>query len=434
MINYHGNIFSLFLIIYFKMMINQNDKQLTTKSDSIKISLIIIIVLIGTFVIEILIRSYMLELSNEILSYLQQNKECEHWLFLLSLYIKILGHEYVFFAIIIIIFNRENIYKPFCLLNIIFYNEMLIGILKLIFAQKHPYQQSTDATPLIQTFNSNYRSYAFPSSSLLIAPVFYFSVLKMYVSNKAELIQRKIVGMVVICLIIFSIALAEFLLGYSNLNQIIFSITLSVLMYHFMYSVIRIYYSNASRQFHSLLIIPIKRIIGFNIFIWILILCLYYIGSFKVEEQQERKEAFCLCYLFFGNITLYFSLRAELVYYFNNSYNNWSQYNFDPQGEKQIIGNTLLNKISISRGVQWNKTVISKFIGRLLILLASALVCIAISYIGDIQTDNDWFVIIFKVIIPITLFSFTIGYGFKIVAMKFGLCNNNIFNMIRESI
>lgn len=416
------------------MMINEKDIQKAPISSSIQNAMIIIIIIILTFTLEWLLRSYFSDLSNQLLSYIQYNKEADYWLFSLNFYMKLLGHRIVYYAIIIIIFNRENIYKPFCLLNLMFSSAMLNGFMQLLYAQLHPYTQSTHDIPLIQTFRSNYSSYAFPSDSLLIAPVFYFSVLKMYVSNKGELVKRKIIGTILICLIVSLISLGEYFLGYSSISQIIFSIHLSALMYYTMYYVLKINYTNASREFHSLLKYPIKGIILLNVFLLLLMLLLYYFRPASPQEAQEAKKSFCSFFTFFGNITLYFSLRLELVYYFQNSFNNWSQYNFDPQGEKQITGNTLLNKISISRGVQWNRTVISKFFGRLLLLLVVALVCIGVSYIGDIESHSTWFVIFIKILIPITLFSFSIGYGFKIVAFKCDLCNNNMFNMIRESI
>ena len=137
---------------------------------------------------------------------------------------------------------------------------------------------------------------------------------------------------------------------------------------------------------------------------------------------------------------MFLGLKIEL-YYFNGEFSTWTQYNFEPQEDKlenySIISDdlnlTLTEKISITKGAQWNHTnIVTPFIRLLLLFILVFIIFLPTKY--NFNLGNIYLNIINNNLIPWCLFSFGLSLFFKKIFKFFNLVNNAINVMLRESL
>ena len=137
---------------------------------------------------------------------------------------------------------------------------------------------------------------------------------------------------------------------------------------------------------------------------------------------------------------MFLGLKIEL-YYFNGEFSTWTQYNFEPQEDKlenySIISDdlnlTLTEKISITKGAQWNHTnIVTSFIRLLLLLFLVFIIFLPTEY--NFNLDNVCVNIMIITLLCSFLFFFRLSLVYKKIFIFFNLVNNAINVMLRESL
>ena len=124
--------------------------------------------------------------------------------------------------------------------------------------------------------------------------------------------------------------------------------------------------------------------------------------------------------------------KCEYNYYFEKVFNNWAQYNFEFDYElNDEDDESLTSSISFNKKRQWNHTEIPQSLIRLLFVFGLAFASL---YSTIVYESTSWvYILLFKSIIPLTIFGFGLFFLFKIILKYLKVTNTLIFTIFRDS-
>ena len=423
-------------------------KRITIKSKITFISLIIIL-----FIFFPIISKPFHNLSLNILQLSYFNSNNNKFInFQKFFYNNCYSEKFILF-ILIINFNFVNLYKTFILFTSIILSKYITGLLNLLHLKKPIFYLDNIK------FSVNKLEYSYPSF-IIIEYTIFFCVMYKIICRRIKKKNQKLILKNIIMFYISLIILNNFFLGINSLDEIIFSLYISYILYYLFFNLIEVNFSN-NIQFYKIIQIEMKKIFILTIILIFFLIFIYYI---KYEKEKEEELFNNLIYsnkynnnnnnnkIIFSNkslenglliiceIFMFLGLKIEL-YYFNGEFSTWTQYNFEPQEDKlenySIISNdlnlTLTEKISITKGAQWNHTtIVISFIRLLLLFFLTFIIFLPIKY--NFNFDNVYLNIINNNLIPWCLFSLGLSLFFKKIFKFLNLVNNAINVMLRESL
>ena len=367
---------------------------------------------------------------------------------------KYINKEYISYIMLIIIYNYFNTYKSFMLYIIILISKMFTSFLQLISIIYPLYYDEK-----INYFYLEKYTFSFPSDYLLYSPIYFYIVFKILTRKMPNRkLNIKILIFSIYCLYITLLCINEFILCFISLNEIIFSFYFSFSIYYFLYKILKINFSD-NNQFYMITRIRIEKIIMISIYLFSSEIILYYITYkdeniiFEKLKLQKKitnipkddtlmfsKNSFIKSIPFYSIFFLFLGFNYELEYICCDKYNNWAQFNFENENssnESSFSSNSsntsLIERISITKGAQWNHTDYKISIIRLICLFY--IIC-AIFFPGYLLNwKNPFFcVLLVKEFIPWCIISFGGSYGFKEVFSTLRLINSTLENILRESV
>ena len=369
------------------------------------------------------------------------------------LFYKYFNNEYISYITLIFIYNFFNSYKSFILYSILLFSKLFTGLVQLIIITPPLYYDEK-----ITYFYLEKYTFSFPPDILIFSPVFFYVVLKILTRKMHQKKSNIKIGLFILYSLYISIlSLNEFILGFNSLNELYFSYYYSFSVYYLLFHIIKINFSDYN-QFYIITKIKIEKIIMISIYLFISELILLFITYNdedliyeKLKKQNKIKNiskdsltfstnSFIKSLPFYSIFFLYLGFNYELEYICCDKYNNWTQFNFendDLSSESSFSSNSsdtsLIERISITKGAQWNHTEIKISIIRLICLFY---IIIAIFFPGYLLNWKNPFlcVLLVKVFIPWCIISFGGSYGFKAIFKNFRLINATLENIIRESV
>ncbi len=343
--------------------------------------------------------------------------------------------------IIFISYNFFNIYRTGFLLFNLLLCSCLVGILKMFYANPRPYFESLEILSV-----SEEGGWGNPSGHSLTAVSFILSFWKIsfQMKNLKEKENFKKFCLYASLLLIFSILISRLLIGAHSLNQIIFGGLIGLALFYFYFYIIELDTEN-----HEQLLFLVKleenkffkAIVIFlvNLLLIIISLIFYFINRNTENEikylnilfdrfvdtnviqsykmlQNEGMYSFATS---FGNLSLFFGIFLELNITFKNKVKHWASYNFDFSG-KSFPHQQLNIKM-----FKWNNINPSNRIKKTFIfLILLSLVYFPLMLLGSIS-NNLFFVIIFKLFIPVNLIILGMFFYFKDVFRYFKAINHH---------
>ena len=347
------------------------------------------------------------------------------------------------------LYNFMNIYKIFILYITIFLANFLSSTLSYIYQFPKPYMAFYKIKSVV-FFNE----WGSPNNQLVLLIAFGCSFYKTLAANK--LCEKKIwIRIIIIILeVIYAFFDGFFLFASGNLtyNQIIISTCLAVVIFLFIFYCFPIDL-NKAKQFYDFM--------KFNVIYWIVINLLiltfqillssfitdrrdiqYYENNVKIQANRLPQNEFsrdyckyrtlfslndgnfCNVISFLMNIVAFLSVKADIRFIYNNSYNSWSEGNF----ENPKIGGGLVdgdqsgmveyNNIEQS---QWNHNKGGIVLLRVLVdIIFNAIIFIFFIWVTHFS-DNEILLFIFLIIFPMVLCIFGNIFFFKAVYIKMNL-------------
>ena len=239
---------------------------------------------------------------------------------------------------------------------------------------------------------------------------------------------------------IICICLSRLLLGVHSINQILFGFCLGLSLYYLLFYIIELNSNDSNQLYYS-----ISNLYKFILwgFILIIISCVPYFlihpDSFKINEYDKNlqmkcpgypnikkfeHESFTCIFSFIFVITSFIGCYVEFYYIFHNNISNWKRYNFNYDADNEI--NLLEDNID-NKNKRWNDTELIKSLKRL-VFICLVIGIIMIPYFIIPMNLSYSFVLIFKIIIPVSFVTFLMFSYLKRICGKFDLINENILN------
>ena len=387
-----------------------------------------------------------------LLSYISESSDTENKTvdeIFITEFIHILNCNGFYIFLCSFLYNFMNIYKIFILYMTIFLSTFLSSTLSYIFQFPRPYMAFYKIKS-VAFFNE----WGSPNNQLILLIAFSCSFYKVVVANKVcdKKLWSKIV--IAICLILYSLFDAFLLFASGNLtyNQMIISACLAFVIFVFIFYCFPIEL-NKPKQFYDFMkfksyywIAINLLILAFQILLSIFITdrrdTVYYDNNIKTQAKRlvtnEFTEDYCkyrtlfslnngnLCNVicFLMNIILFISVRLEIRLIYGNTYNSWSEGNFEiPKiGGGLVDGDQggLAEYNSIEKS-QWNHNkcgiVFLRAVIDFIINLAIFVFFIWVTHFSE----DEIILFIFLITLPMIISIFGNVYLFKAVYIKMNL-------------
>ena len=306
-----------------------------------------------------------------------------------------------YLLIILILYNYGNIFQTIILFYVVFIPHFIFFIL----------------TKINIYFNQNvfFQFFLF---------IFFFSVLGHIIFTKDnKIIYFKLSLLYLMLFIIILFLISNYLAIMNNsfilVNKIISGFFLAIPCYYFIFFVVNINHFNGLQLFNIIDYINNNVI---TLLLFVLIILLIYS---KIYNKYLVFLSFCLCLI----IPL-FGIKYELLITFKSNKRNWKDFNFTSDEDNNInnnlIMNTLITKIKITKPIKWNKTSIFYDILRLIFLLFNHILISFFS--GKIEDDNLSTAFLF---LAFSIFLFLLS---KILMIWMELINMTFFYLESDSI
>ena len=406
-----------------------------------------------SFLLFLILHSPIYSISITFLKSLEEKRTRQSFLFsFFSTYYTYISTEYLPYAIVILIYNYGNIYKTFILFSQILLGKYITGFLRLIFIDTPLYYDKSIPFSII-----NEHTFSFPSEKLVIYPTFLLSLWKILTrklqKNQNEL-YLKYFFLGVISLFIGMLFLSELILGVSSIDQSLFSLGISLQIYYLIFYVVKVNY-NDNKQFFRIIKSNFKKILCLIIILLCLPVFVYFLrrNSQTIQKLTEsitsqnkseneicfEKEALSTSFVFSSVLFMFIGFKLEINLLFHEQFSNWSQFNFEPNDEFNhsystgSYSSSLSERISITKGAQWNHTKIFQSFFRLIIICLLVAVCFS-PYFFVKWGDNFFLVIFVKDILCWGIVSFGWTFWFKLIIQFLSLSNTTLWSVLRESI
>ena len=309
-----------------------------------------------------------------------------------------------YLLIILILYNYGNIFQILILFYVLFIPQFIFFILsKINFC-----------------FNQNvfFQFFLF---------IFFFLVLGHIIFTKAnKIIYLKLSLLYLMVFIIILFLVSNYLAILNNsfilANKIISGFFLAIPCYYFIFFVVNI------NHFYGIQLFNIIDYINNNVLTLLLFVLIILLIYSKIYNKYFVFLLFCLCLI----IPL-FGIKYELIITFKSNKRNWKDFNFTSDEDtnninnNNLIMNTLISKIKITKPIKWNKTSIFYDILRLIFLLFNH---ILISFFSEkIEDDNLSTAFLFMAFsIFLFLLSKILMYWMELINMTFFYLESDSIN------
>ena len=364
-------------------------------------------------------------------------------------FIHVINSNAFYILLCAFLYNFMNVYKIFILYITIFLANFLSSTLSYIFQYPKPYMAYYKIKS-VAFFNE----WASPNNQIVLLISFGFSFYKVVVANK--LCQKKLwIKILIIVLLVFYNFIDGFLLfssGNVTYNQIINSSFLGVVIFVFIFYCFPLDL-NKSSQFYDFMKFNKYYWITINILILVFQILLsgfitdrrdtqYYDSNLKEQArrltQNDFTESYCkyrtlfslnngnFCNVltFLMNVVAFLSIKAEIKFIYNNSYNSWSQGNFEnPKIDAGLVDgdNSGLMEYNNLEQSQWNHNHWRIVLLRTILdVIFNAVIFIFFIWVTHFS-ENEIVLFIFLITFPMILCIFGNLFFFKALYIKMNL-------------
>ena len=354
---------------------------------------------------------------------------------------------YIF--LVAFLYNFMNVYKIFLLYITIFLSNLLSSTLSYLYQFPKPYMAFYKVKSVV-FFNE----WASPNNQLVLLIAFGGSFYKTLVANKTCEKKRWIKFIIIFVILLYWFFDGFFLFASGNLayNEIILSTFIGVAIFLFIFYCFPIEL-NKPKQFYDFM--------KFNVYYWIIINLLiltfqillsffitdrrdteYYNNNLKIQAERLPQNDFTKDYLkyrqlfslnfgnicnvtsFLMNIIAFLSVKADIKFNYKNSYNTWSEGNF----EIPIMGGGIVDgdqsgliEYNAIEKTQWNHNNCGIIIIRTIIdFIFNVIIFVLFIWLAHFF-DNETVLFIFLIILPMILCIFGNLFFFKALYMKMKL-------------
>ena len=348
-----------------------------------------------------------------------------------------------------ILYNFINIYKVFILYMTIFSANFLSSALSYIFQFPKPYMAFYKIKS-VAFFNE----WGSPNNQIVVLISFACSFYKAVVSNKTcgKRIWIKIIVIILLIIYCFIDGFLLFSSGNLTYNQMIISVCLSLVIFLFIFYCFPTDLNN-SKQFYDFMKFKFYYWIFINILGLVLEILLsifitdrrntqYYDKNVQIQaerlKQTEFSKGYCkyrtlftlnngnLCNVisFLMNLLAFFAVKADIRFIYGNSYNSWSEGNFEDQkvGPGIIDGDRggLIEYNNLDKS-QWNHNKCSIVFARTLLDIIFHGIIFGFFMWVTHFTSNEIYLFIFLVAFPMIISVFGNLFFFKALYIKMNL-------------
>ena len=357
---------------------------------------------------------------------LKINSLKEYIPYLKKIYLIIFNKYYLQLIIpLLLIYNYCNIYKTFILLISLQFPLIISKILNLYlindirnaneFKEELLYTTGYSLTLWEILFNSD------------VDEKIHYSIKSIDSIRKSPSVNKFSLFLEII--FILSLHLTNYLL-FNDIEKIIFDIILGLISYYIIFNIFELDPNNP-RQF--------QKFIEFNFshfFLIVLISNLFLIifivnTSNNFPEKEEIIEYIIYKYSFSSIIIgIYLGAKYEYIFYFEKRFNNWAQYNFEFDGEIEEEDESLISTISFNKARQWNHTNFCISFIRLIFIFILSFGCLY--PLLHFNSENFFFELIFKYVIPWNIFGFGLFHLFKLILKYLKVTNILLLVLIEQ--
>lgn len=349
-------------------------------------------------------------------------------------------------VIVVIVYNFANIYKSFILFNVICFSEVFTSMVKLIYQQTSPNDNSIEIKycPI---------GYIFPSDEIFTTVLFYLTLWKIIKSSKKTPTNLfSLISFIIILIyLVLYVAIKTFEGGYFD-EAILLSVILAVGVYLVVFEGIKINF-NDGKQFIKFIKLKIYVYFLITIVIGIIVGILYYLFekneslkcrgnygsdlfSIKIEEEGKYNGIVSLissCY-FIGYFFSVLGLKFEIKFIFEVNYENWLHFNFikeDSQNDLEEKVENFLTLIPITEDTKWNYTSVLYDILRLITLIILWGIS-SVPYVLNVGTKNVIYVAFIKITLTFVLYGWCGFFLNKFIMSKTNCVNRTLLSMIQK--
>ena len=399
---------------------------------------IILLLLVNGIIIYLLI-DY--ERFNEFLSDDLYKYILDHYdsIIIYSKIIHLLSDYHIFMILFILGFCKWNIYKSCIHFFGFFICEYIIFLIKIIF-KKEPllltiYSEdihlSVEALDTLCEFTGEYECPSYRAAFVIYS---YMSFISLLFKEKKLRKHQKTKIVLSIFLAIFALVMngSLILLLQNTISSIIIGTAIGFIIYFFMFSLLKIDYDR-SEQMLSILNINVFFYILINVILFSIIFILYIFLNKEEEEKGEYQnicnnysfkkmssETFFQSLSFFCNLTMIICIKIQRKLIFDND-GNFVSRNFNM--EEIIDQNNLLAKIRNDETYKFNKSLFIKYIYKVLICLAIAIITYLLFVVIKYLRNKQYYIVlsILAYTLPINLLVIFLFLFGKYLFIKLGL-------------
>lgn len=414
--------------------------------------LIFILSFLSCIILFILLHDYFFDLSISIVKSLEIERKRDDLFYQFFSFIETyICSDYVTYFILLLMYNYGNIFKSFILFVEIVLSKYFTGLFRLVFQQTPPYYDHSVPFSVI-----NEHKFSFPSEKLILLPVFYMTLWEIAVKKLSgkEQSDYKYFMLFGVIAIVGILLISEVVLGMVSIDQGFFSIWISMDLYYMIFHVLKLNFSD-NKHFYRIIRSNIKKIFAIVVFLLSIPLIIYlirkdseYIKSLENQitdmnksdnEILFDKEALSTSFVLFCVVFMFIGFKLELNFLFQEQFSNWSQYNFEPNDENNhsystgSYNSSLSERISITRGAQWNHTKFVKSIFRFIAIVILVVLCFS-PYFFIKWSSSLFIVILIKDMLCWSMAALGGTFFFKVLLKYFNLSNSTLWTILRESI
>ena len=401
---------------------------------------IILLLLVNGIIIYLLIdyERFNEFLSDDLFKYILDNYDS---IIIYSKIIHLLSDYHIFMILFILGFCKWNIYKSCIHFFGFFICEYIIFLIKIIF-KKEPllltiYSEdvhlSEEALDTLCEFTGEYECPSYRAAFVIYS---YMSFITLLFKEKKLRKHQKTKIVLSIFLAIFALVMngSLVLLLQNTISSIIIGTAIGFIIYFFMFSLLKIDYDR-SEQMLSILNINVFFYILINVILFSIIFILYlFLNKEEKEEEEEDYQKICNNYSFkkmssetffqslsfFCNLTMIICIKIQRKLIFGND-GNFVSRNFNM--EEIIDQNNLLAKIRNDETYKFNKSLFIKYIYKVLICLAIAIITYLLFVVIKYLRNKQYYIVlsILAYTLPINLLVIFLFLFGKYIFIKLGL-------------
>ena len=411
------------------------EKIKKTKNNKIQIQEVVIFSVFCLIIILPLfwVNSSLDEISLEYINYFET--EHQNLLRVIAGYSNLLTSTFSYFIITILIFNLSNLFK-LIICNVIFILTVgIAAILKPIFNKTMLFALSQDN--FLEPYDCWF-SWSCPCTTIIYITATFLSIWYMYFPVRLWL---RIALLILDILLIIVLNFGVFLTGLYSIIDVAFSMLLGLMIFIFLFFVLKIDVENSKDL--KLLLNSNKIILGFNLFVTLTVIILFFTNQKSKNELDSIKKmiTYTNCYfqfpdntdpscdglillgIFLTNYAMIIGIKLEKKMLANNDENKFGFFNF--KGDENELESIYTFNDTLKQA-QWKNTSCGK---TLLRIFFSILICstelLLILFIPYNTKSLFLMTILLKYSLPVLLHTLYIFLFLKWIFIKFNLVNKD---------